>query len=180
MERIVTKGSSDQRRKGVWMLIGYVVVGTLSLPFPWARYFPILYLLPLLLVLLVCRKWLVKVLVAVYLANSVMVAYFLVLEYGFMGKEKILQARFIHQLAMQQKSFREPQVVFSAEVTPSNLGIKLSQTYGFPLDALQELSEYELLEKCGVAEVVHSIVTCPNGGYLFTEIDFLKSRFYLP
>ena len=175
------KDKINDDEKIYWIIILYIIIWTFLLPFPWARYFPLLYLLPIVLTLFWRQKTIIKIILTLYLTNALLIWGIILARYVGNGLEKNKQINFINKIYFDN-------VYYNKFLEESYSDKKFFWFYENKFKNInkEQKTKYELMKLCWLKNnlLSESIVICPNWWYMlvwdyWSLIIHIQDYFYL-
>ncbi len=168
--RLPNKYKKNKRTKlqKIWFILGiYTLLCTFLLPFPRARYFPLLYLLPIIITFLQDNKilnHLTKWILIIYTINLLLVLWVITSAYWKQWQHKINQQDIVNQLTFNEihyTTFRDGSYMY----------VKYFWFYDKQMEAIPktQTDKQTLLKLCGILEYsqiatnYNHTINCPNG-----------------
>ena len=160
------------------IMVLYVLFCTALLPFPWARYIPVLYCIPLLIILFLNteNKFFWKLILFIYAVNIVLILFFVWKTCFYRWIAKIKQQGFINNV------WNVSEIYYTEEYEDSFMDSKFLLFYfdDFSWDIVKEDNIDYVTSLCWItsySEILDSynlILSCPNSWYMMLS-DYWNS-----
>jgi len=148
------------------IIVAYILLDTSLLPFPRARYFPLLYLLPIIFILSSRNKIKIGILI-LYLINGLIIVWIITTIYWRNGASKIRQYEFMNKVSINK-------IYYTKFLKESYFYEKFFWYYQNRLKNIEkiEIDRNELLKKCWISsylqvnEAYDRTLKCPKWWYV--------------